>query len=70
MPYHINIFYSADDDCYIADMPDFEMCSAHGETPQDALEEVLIARAAIIEAMQEEGIELPERRYRPAIYGA
>ncbi len=25
--YHINIFYSAEDEAYIADVPDFEMCS-------------------------------------------
>jgi predicted RNase H-like HicB family nuclease len=26
--YHINIFYSQEDEAYIADIPDFEMCSA------------------------------------------
>lgn len=66
--YHINIFYSADDEAYIADIPDFEMCSAHGETPQAALEEVLIARDGIIAAMRENGQPLPVPRYRPAIY--
>jgi hypothetical protein len=34
--YHINIFYSLEDEAYIADIPDFEMCSAHGDTPQEA----------------------------------
>jgi len=67
-PYHINIFYSADDEAYIADMPDFEMCSAHGDTPQEALQEVLIACEGIIKAMQAHGLEPPKPRYRPAIY--
>lgn len=66
--YHINIFYSPEDEAYIADIPDFKMCSAHGDTPQEALEEVLIARDAIIATMREEGLPLPEPRYRPTIY--
>ncbi len=66
--YHINIFYSIDDEAYVADIPDFEMCSAFGSTPQEALEQVLIARDAIIAVMLEKGLPLPEPRYRPAIY--
>jgi predicted RNase H-like HicB family nuclease len=66
--YHINIFYSEDDDAYIADIPDFEMCSAHGDTPQAALEQVLVAKAGIIAAMKERGLQPPQPRYRPAIY--
>lgn len=66
--YHINIFYSVDDESYIADIPDFEMCSAHGETPQEALEQVIIACDGIVMAMKERGVEPPSPRYRPAIY--
>lgn len=66
--YHINIFYSDEDEAYIADIPDFEMCSAHGETPEEALREVLIARDGIIAAMKARGLEIPRPRYRPAIY--
>ncbi|MCC6972760.1 MAG: type II toxin-antitoxin system HicB family antitoxin [Anaerolineae bacterium] len=68
--HHINIFYSEEDEAYIADIPDFEMCSAFGETPQEALTQVLIAKAAIIETMQAKGLPVPEPRYRPAIYQA
>lgn len=66
--YHINIFYSPEDEAYVADIPDFEMCSAFGDTPQEALEQVLIAKTAIIETMREKGLSIPEPRYRPAIY--
>jgi hypothetical protein len=31
--YDINLFYSEDDDGYIADIPDLQSCSAFGETP-------------------------------------
>ena len=66
--YHINIFYSEEDTAYIADIPDFEMCSAHGDTPQEALEQVIIARDAILAVMRELGQPIPEPKYRPAIY--
>jgi predicted RNase H-like HicB family nuclease len=66
--HHINVFYSEDDDAYIADIPDFEMCSASGDTPELAVREVLIAKAGIIEGMREKGLPIPEPRYRPAIY--
>ena len=66
--YHINIFFSDEDEAYIADIPDFEMCSAYGDTPQEALEQVLIARDGIIAMMREKGIPIPEPKYRPAIY--
>lgn len=66
--YHINIFYSPEDEAYIADIPDLKYCSAHGETPQEALAEVLIAKEAWLEAARENGRVVPAPRYRPAIY--
>lgn len=66
--YHINIFYSDEDEGYIADIPDLKGCSAFGDTPEDALKEVLRARTAWIEAAIAEGISVPAPRYRPAIY--
>ncbi len=44
--YHINIFYSQEDDGYIADIPDLESCSAFGATPAAALAELEQAKAA------------------------
>ena len=66
--YHINVFYSEEDEAYIADIPDFEMCSAFGATPEEALAEVLIAKVACIEVMREKGQPIPEPKYRPAFY--
>lgn len=40
MDYHINIFYSEEDDGYIADIPDLEGCSAFGDSPEEALIQV------------------------------
>ncbi|TAH51298.1 MAG: type II toxin-antitoxin system HicB family antitoxin [Chloroflexota bacterium] len=66
--YHINIFYSAEDEGYIADIPDLEACSAFGETPEEALKQVEIAKAAWLETARAEGKSIPEPRYRPVIY--
>ena len=66
--YHINIFYSEEEEAYIADIPDLKYCSAHGSTQEEALAEVLIAKALWLEVAEETGILIPEPRYRPAIY--
>ena len=42
--YHIDLFYSSDDGGCIADIPDLKLCSAFGETPGEALQEVLRAK--------------------------
>jgi predicted RNase H-like HicB family nuclease len=65
--YHINIYYSADDKTYIADIPDLRPCSARGRTPHEALEQVRIVRDAWIEAARANDRPIPEPRYRPAI---
>ena len=44
--YHINIFYSEEDGGYIADIPDLDSCSAFGKTPEEALEQVQVAKNA------------------------
>ena len=66
--YHINLFHSDEDGGYIADIPDLVHCSAFGETPEEALSQVLMAKAAWLEAAQAEGKPIPPPRYRPAIY--
>ena len=68
--YHINIFYSEEDDGYIADIPDLKACSAFGDTPEEALREVQIAKAAWLEAARAEGKPIPLPRYKPVIYQA
>jgi predicted RNase H-like HicB family nuclease len=66
--YHINIFYSEADGGYIADIPDLEACSAFGNTPAEALQQVMIAKEAWLEAAQAEGKPIPRPKYRPVIY--
>jgi len=66
--YHINIFYSDEDEGYIADIPDLEACSAFGTTPEEALREVESAKQAWMEAAKAEGKPIPPPTYRPVIY--
>lgn len=66
--YHINVFYSAEDKCYIADIPDLKYCSAHGDTPEAALREVLIAQELWLESAKADRKKVPPPKYRPAAY--
>ena len=66
--YHINIFYSAEDQGYVADIPDLEACSAFDETPEQALREVEIAKGAWLQAARKLGTPIPKPKYRPVIY--
>jgi predicted RNase H-like HicB family nuclease len=68
--YHINLFYSDEDEGYIADVPDLEACSAFGRTPEKALAEMEIAKASWLAAARDSGRPIPEPQYRPAIYAA
>ncbi len=63
--YHINIFFSEEDEGYIADIPDLPHCAAFGETQEQALAEVLKAKAAWLEAARAENKPIPEPTFRP-----
>ena len=66
--YHINVFFSEADACYIADIPDLRFCSACGATPEEAVREVQIAKAAWLKVAKERGKTIPKPTYRPVIY--
>jgi predicted RNase H-like HicB family nuclease len=63
--YHINIFWSQEDGCYVADIPDLFPCSAFGDTPELALAEVQVAKRLWLEAARKHGHPIPEPVYRP-----
>ncbi len=66
--YHINVFWSDEDKCWIADIPDLKFCSAHGKTADEALSEVLQAKKAWLASARAHKQPVPKPRYRPAIY--
>ncbi|HEX6207351.1 MAG TPA: type II toxin-antitoxin system HicB family antitoxin [Actinomycetota bacterium] len=63
--YHINVFYSEEDDGYIADIPDLEACSAFGRTAEEAVAQVERAKEAWLTTAREQGRPIPQPRYRP-----
>lgn len=68
--YHINLFWSDEDSCWIADVPDLRPCSAHGDTREEALANVQHAIDGWLDVAREKGFDIPLPRYRPAIYAA
>ncbi len=57
--YHINIFYRDEDKCYAADVPDLVSCSAFGETPEEPLRELQVAKEAWLDVAREQGKRVP-----------
>ncbi|MCL2396919.1 MAG: type II toxin-antitoxin system HicB family antitoxin [Defluviitaleaceae bacterium] len=68
LKYHINVFYSEDDKGFIADVPDLQYCSAFGETQEEAMREIMIAMELWLEVAKADGDDIPEPKYKPAIY--
>ena len=68
--YHINLFWSGEDSCWVADVPDLRYCTTHGETRAEALSNAEEAVRGWLEVARDKGIPIPEPRYRPAIYAA
>ncbi|MCE9529834.1 MAG: type II toxin-antitoxin system HicB family antitoxin [Planctomycetes bacterium] len=66
--YHINVFYSDDDGCYVADIPDLRFCSAFGDSAVEAVREVQVAKKAWLKVAKQAGKPIPKPKYRPAIY--
>jgi predicted RNase H-like HicB family nuclease len=66
--YHINIFYSDEDGGYIADIPDLHGCSAFGESAEEALAELTIAKEAWLKASKQRKQKIPKPHYRPMMY--
>ncbi len=58
--YPIVIFWSDEDECWVADIPDLKYCSAFGDTPEAALREIQVAKRLWLEAAREDGRPIPE----------
>lgn len=60
--YEIIIFWSDDDQVFIADVPELPGCMAHGDTHELALAAVKQAMALWIETAQVNGRAVPQAR--------
>lgn len=62
--YEIIIFWSEQDDCFIAEIPELKGCLAHGETHDDALKQVKSVAAEWMKIAKKEGWEIPQAKGR------
>lgn len=57
--YRVRVFYRAEDEGYIAVVPDLPGCSAFGDTREEALKEIRTALSLWLETAREIGREIP-----------
>ena len=65
--YHINIFWSAEVDCFIAEIPDLKHCTGQGDTPEEPLTDVMEAQDTWIVACLSAGEPLPDPEYSGSV---
>jgi predicted RNase H-like HicB family nuclease len=68
--YHVNVFWSQQDACWVTVVPDLKSCAAFGETAELPVAEVEVAIAGWIDAAKANNMQVPEPFYRPVIYAA
>lgn len=62
--YEINLYWSEEDQAFIAEVPELHGCAADGETYQEALQNVEVIMQEWIETAQELGRSIPEPKQR------
>lgn len=62
--YEIILYWSAEDEAYIAEVPELPGCAADGATYQEALENAEVIIGEWIETAQELGRPIPEPKGR------
>ncbi len=62
--YEIILYWSEEDQAFIAEVPELSGCSADGETYQEALQNVEIIMQEWIETAEELGRPIPEPKGR------
>jgi predicted RNase H-like HicB family nuclease len=64
LKYEIIIYWSQDDEAFIAEVPELPGCAADGMTPQDALASAEIVAHEWIDTARELGRAIPEPKGR------
>jgi len=62
--YEIIIYWSQEDDVFVAEVPELPGCMAHGDTPEDALASARQAIELWIETAKEFGDPIPQPKGR------
>ena len=68
-PYLINIVWSCEDRCYIAEIPELEGCMTHGKTPVEAARRAQEAIASWIQAAKRLRHPIPEPTTKRPVSG-
>lgn len=66
--YEVIIYWSAEDDAFVAEVPELPGCMAHGPTQQDALANAQDAIQLWIDTALEFGEPIPEPKGRRLMY--
>lgn len=66
--YEIIIFWSAEDEAFIADVPELPGCMAHGSSHADALANAQEAITLWLDTAREHGDPIPEPKGRRLLY--
>ena len=66
--YEILIYWSDEDQVFVAEVPELPGCMAHGETQEEALEQAKEAMTLWIETAKEHGDPVPEPKGRRLFY--
>ncbi len=66
--YEIILFWSKEDDAYIAEVPELPGCMAHGVTQEEALASAKDAMELWIETAKEFGDPIPEPKGRRLLF--
>ncbi len=66
--YEVIIFWSAEDDFYVAEIPELPGCMAHGATQEEALANAKAAERLWLETAKEFGDPIPEPLGRRLVF--
>jgi predicted RNase H-like HicB family nuclease len=66
--YEVIIFWSAEDDVFVAEVPELSGCAAHGDTQEDALANAKQAVQLWIDTAQEFGDPVPQPKGRRLVF--
>jgi predicted RNase H-like HicB family nuclease len=64
LKYEVVIYWSRDDEAFIAEVPELAGCAADGPTPREALASVEVVAHEWIETARELGRSIPEPKGR------
>jgi predicted RNase H-like HicB family nuclease len=66
--YEIIMYWSNDDDAFIAEVPELPGCMAHGSTQEDALKNINEAMELWLDVARDNGDLIPEPKCHRLVY--